>query len=213
VTDQHAVEFWEHRYAEQDQIWSGEPNRALVTTVTGLRPGRALDLGCGEGSDSIWLAAHGWRVTAVDIASTAIARARALAARRRIRDGCITWIVRDLSSWDPPDRYELVSACFLHSPLDFPRASVLRRAAAAVGPGGHLLIVGHAGAPPLAQPRDHAGHHFLSPAEEHAMLELDHASWDVVVEEVRPRRATGPDGQTADLDDSVLLVRRRSSDE
>ncbi len=83
MTDHEAQTFWETRYAGDGHIWSGEPNQALVDVLSDFSPGRALDLGCGEGGDSIWLAQHGWRVTAVDIAATAIARAQDLANASR----------------------------------------------------------------------------------------------------------------------------------
>ena len=121
VSEQDAAGFWDAWYAERDQIWSGEPNHALVAVVAGLHPGRALDLGCGEGADSVWLAEQGWLVTGLDIAATAVARAITLAASREIPDGRITWIVEDLRAWQPSDAYELVSACFLPSRVDFPR--------------------------------------------------------------------------------------------
>ncbi|MBR7677707.1 methyltransferase domain-containing protein, partial [Streptomyces daliensis] len=74
-------EFWDARYRENGQIWSGEPNEALVREVSGLAPGRALELGCGEGGDAVWLARQGWRVTATDISGVALARAEEHAAR------------------------------------------------------------------------------------------------------------------------------------
>lgn len=210
-TGQSAAEFWQELYAERDQIWSGRPNDALVAIVAALRPGRALDLGCGEGADSIWLASQGWQVTAVDIAATAIGRAKERAAARSIPEGQITWVVGDLSSWQPDSQYELVSAFFLHSRVGFPRAAVLQRAAGAVAPGGHLLVVGHTEYPPWSEGHHHEDHHFLSPAEEVANLELDEGSWDILASELRPRQATGPDGQRATLDDTVVFLRRRAS--
>lgn len=93
-----SAEFWESRYADRDQIWSGNPNQALVDTMSGRAPGEALDLGCGEGGDSVWLAEQGWRVTAVDVSATAIARGRELASRRDVPDGRISWLVEDLST-------------------------------------------------------------------------------------------------------------------
>lgn len=209
MTEHDTAKFWESRYTERDQIWSGKANHALVTAVVDFEPGRALDLGCGEGGDSVWLAERGWQVTAVDVAPTAISRARELATRTRVADGRITWLVEDLSSWHPPDSYDLVTACFLHSSVEFPRTTVLQRAASAVAPGGHLLIVGHASPPPWARADHHAHHHFFSPAEELASLQLHEDEWEVVVDEIRTRAAIGPNGEHANLDDTVLLVRRR----
>lgn len=205
--EQESTTFWEDRYAERDQVWSGEPNRALVDVVSGLQPGFALDLGCGEGADSVWLAARGWQVTAVDIATTAVARGQALAATRGVM-GRIAWVVSDLRDWHSERQYDLVSACFLHSPIDFPRADVLRSAAATLSPGGHLLIVGHAEPPPWASEHADHAHRFFGPAEELAELQLPEASWQTLISDVRPRDASGPDGEKATLLDSVVLLRR-----
>jgi cyclopropane fatty-acyl-phospholipid synthase-like methyltransferase len=208
MADSEATAFWASRYAERDQVWSGKPNAALVDTAADLTPGRALDLGCGEGGDSVWLAEHGWQVTGVDIAPNAIERARAAATARGV-DERITWLVEDLSSWTPPGPYDLVSACFLHSPVEFPRAEVLRRAATAISPGGHLLVVGHAESPPWSRHRHEDGveHEYLTPAQEVAALHLDPSEWQTVICESRSRDATGPDGEQAVLDDGVVLLR------
>jgi SAM-dependent methyltransferase len=211
MTDVDAAAFWARRYGERDRMWSGAPNHALVSAVGALHPGRALDLGCGEGADSVWLAEQGWQVTAVDIAANAVGRARQLADDRDVPAGRIRWLVTDLGTWRPRDRYDLVSACFLHSPLEFPRTDVLRRVATVVEPGGHLLIVGHAAPPPWAQAHDHRGHRFATPAEEVEKLELEAARWDVVISDIRPRDAVGPNGEHAVLDDTVVLARRRSN--
>jgi SAM-dependent methyltransferase len=199
--------FWEARYGERDQVWSGEPNDALVAVASDLQAGRALDLGCGEGGDSIWLARQGWRVTAVDIAATAVARGRRNAGLAGIPEDRIDWILADLSTWEVDGPYDLVSACFLHSPVEFPRTEVLRRAADAVAPGGRLLIVGHAEPPPWAAHYAHAVHAFPSPAEELAGLRRDDG-WEVLVCEVRSRTGTGPDGEQGVLRDNVLVMRR-----
>ena len=198
MTDDDPAALWNSRYAERDQIWSGEPNQALVLAAGSLRPGRALDLGCGEGADAVWLAERGWNVTAVDIASTAVTRAKALATGRDVPENRITWLVEDLATWEPTGSYELVSACFFHSPVDFPRTTVLQRAAAAVAPGGDLLIVGHAEPPPWAESHSHADHRFLSSAEELAELQLDDEVWTVGLSEVRPREATGTQRRAGD---------------
>jgi SAM-dependent methyltransferase len=207
-----ATAFWESRYGESPSIWSGDPNRALVDTVSGLAPGTALDLGSGEGGDSIWLAEQGWRVTGIDISPTALARAATEADARGIHADQLTWRHHDLVEWQPGEgtRYDLVSACFLHAPaeVEFPRDDVLRRAASAVAPGGHLLVVGHAGVPPWASEHHHDGSHLPSNAEVLAALALAPEAWTTVVDENRTRTATVADGRQFEVDDAVLLLRR-----
>jgi SAM-dependent methyltransferase len=136
--------YWEDRYGAPGYTWSGNPNPVLVTEATPLAPGRALDVGSGEGGDALWLARRGWNVTAVDIATNALEKAReraesvvsAAAAR-------IQWVQQDLTAWSPqPETYDLVSAQFMHLPQPH-RSALFRSLAAAVAPGGTLLIVGH----------------------------------------------------------------------
>src|SRR6476469_237173 len=84
---------WDARYSEPDGTkWSGRPNGRLVAEVAGLAPGRALDVGCGEGADAIWLARHGWTVTAIDISDVAISRAREVAERA---GDAVDWVCGD----------------------------------------------------------------------------------------------------------------------
>jgi SAM-dependent methyltransferase len=59
--------FWDERYRTRDRLWSGRPNVQLIAEAQGLTPGRALDVGCGEGTDAIWLAQQGWTVTGIDL--------------------------------------------------------------------------------------------------------------------------------------------------
>jgi 2-polyprenyl-3-methyl-5-hydroxy-6-metoxy-1,4-benzoquinol methylase len=201
-----AAQFWEDRYAGR-QVWSGKVNTALADLVSELPVGRALDLGCGEGGDALWLAERGWTVTAVDISPTAIARGRSMADERGLADQ-IEWIAADLGEWTTDRHFDLVSACFLQSPLPLERAAILRRAAEAVAPGGSLLLVSHAAAPPWASGLQHGHHEFPQPATEVAALELDGSAWIVQVADVRPRPAIGPDGTAAELRDTVVLVQR-----
>jgi SAM-dependent methyltransferase len=210
------AQFWESRYADAGQVWSGRPNDALVALAADLPAGRALDLGCGEGGDSIWLAGHGWQVTGVDISRTAITRASAAADAAGIPHGRIRWLVGDLASWTDDGRYELVSACFLQSPVELARTDILRRAAGLVVTGGHLLIVSHAAFPPWAahldgHRLDGPEHRFLSPAEQVDDLQLPSTDWEVLVAGLRPRKATGPNGAQAVLDDVVVLFRRTTN--
>ena len=207
--------FWEHRYAEKQQIWSGKVNQVLAEVVAGLTPGRALDLGCGEGGDSLWLASQGWDVTGVDISTTAIDRARTAAVAAGLAER-LHLVAADLGIWQPSTEFDLVSACFLQSPVTLDRSGILRAAAAHIAPGGHLLVVSHAAAPPWAGGlagheghgmSDHERHQiFLTPQEEVAALAL--TGWEQVIVETRRRSAIGPAGTPAELDDAVVLLRR-----
>ncbi len=132
-------EFWEKLYQRDEHIWSGQVNRNLQAEVTELKPGRALDLGCGEGGDAIWLARAGWTVDGADISTTALARAEAAAAEAGVE---VRWLHRDILSWQPEETYDLISAQYMHLPPEI-RREVFTRAAAAIRDGGSLLIAGH----------------------------------------------------------------------
>ncbi|MGC3993420.1 MAG: class I SAM-dependent methyltransferase [Propionicimonas sp.] len=204
-----ATEFWDQRYASRAQVWSGRANQVLADVAADLAPGRALDLGCGEGGDALWLASRGWIVAAVDISTIAVERGRAAAVVAGLPSDRITWLARDLAEGVPDGPFDLVSASFLQSPVELAREEILRGAAAAVAPGGHLLVVSHAAPPPWATQLDGHHHVFPTPASDLAALDLAEGEWDVVAAEVRGRSATGPDGESATLDDTVVLVRRR----
>ncbi|ROR73714.1 class I SAM-dependent methyltransferase [Bogoriella caseilytica] len=197
--------FWESRYSNAPRVWSGRVNQVLADVAAPLPPGRALDLGCGEGADAIWLAQQGWNATGMDISATAIARARAAAAHAAA--GGAHYLVSDLSQL-PSGVYDLVSASYFHSPVELARVEILRRASALVAPGGHLLVTSHADFPPWAE-KPHHDHHFLNPQEEIDQLELEPGQWEIELAETRPRQATGPQGERATLDDVVVLIRRR----
>lgn len=201
-----AQEFWDEFYGGDDPVWSGRFNVALAEITADLAPGRALDLGCGEGADAIWLAAHGWQVVAVDISANALARGRAAAQERDVA-ARIRFERHDLSSSLPDGRFDLVSAQFLHSPVELDREPVLRRAADAVAVGGRLLIVDHAAAPPWAGEQAHE-HHFATVGEVLAGLALDETQWEQLRAETVDRDAVGPDGQAGTLADNVILLRR-----
>ncbi len=203
-------DFWENRYADAQQIWSGDPNKVIVDVVSGMTPGRALDLGCGEGGDVIWLAGEGWTVTGLDLSPTAIARATAAAQKAGVADRVRLTSV-DLTTWSSEETYDLVTASFFHSPVALERTTILQRAARNVAPGGHLLIVSHAGFPSWSQAARHHEHHFLSPQEEVAALDLPADEWTAVIAESRPRSVVSPEGEPHTLDDVVVLLRRESS--
>lgn len=201
-------DFWEHRYAGAAQMWSGRANAVLVDVASGLTPGRALDLGCGEGGDAIWLARHGWTVTGVDISPTAVSRAGVAAREAGVPDGVVRFLTADLATWRDDGCYDLVSASFLHSPVALPRTEIFRQAARRVAPGGHLLLTSHAAPPPWSDVPHGSEPKFPTPAEEVEALRLEPDAWRVVVAEVRRRQVAAPDGSAASLEDSVVLVRR-----
>ncbi|MER5280641.1 class I SAM-dependent methyltransferase [Streptomyces sp. NPDC002809] len=200
------AELWDERYRESHRIWSGNPNTALVREVEGLKPGRALDLGCGEGADAVWLARLGWQVTATDISRVALDRAAEHGAEAGVAER-IDWQFHDLGVSFPEGEYDLVSAQFLHSMGDLPREQILRRAAAAVAPGGVLLIVGHAGFP--AWEHDHADMQLPTTDEVLASLELPEGQWDVLVSAEHERVQNDPDGNPTTRTDNALKIRRR----
>jgi SAM-dependent methyltransferase len=204
-----SAEFWEARYADSDRIWSGKVNQALADIAAELEPGRALDLGCGEGGDAVWLAQRGWGVTGVDLSATAVARGRAAAAAAGLSPDRIELVAADLATWTSDNAYDLVTASFLHSwPVLIPREEILRRATSFVAPGGYLLVVAHAAAPPWASPEMVESNRFPSPQSDLTALELDPDDWIVLTAETRERAAKGPDGLPAALLDGVVLVRR-----
>lgn len=202
-------EFWDERYQSAEQLFSGRPNSQLAAQTAGLRPGLALDAGSGEGADAIWLARHGWAVTAVDVSAVALRRAAGIAAAAGEEiAGRISWQREDLRSWAPESgRFDLVTAHFMYLPpaeLD----DLHRRLADAVRPGGTLLLVGH-------HPDDlHANAGRQGPAEllwsapELAAL-LDPARWEIVVATAVARPATDTDGHPAHVQDTVLRALRR----
>ena len=194
---------WEERYSGEEQIWSGNPNPQLVAEVSGLTPGTALDVGCGEGGDVIWLARQGWRVTGADFSANGLARAARHAAEAGVADRTDWWQV-DARAFAAAGRlYDLVTSHFLHPP-DGGMVAVTNRLAEAVAPGGHLLVVGHA-------PSEVFTH--LTASHRRAMfLAADllpglPEGFDVLVVEQRPRTVTR-DGVTVDIHDSTLLARR-----
>jgi SAM-dependent methyltransferase len=151
-------DYWEDRYSAPGMAWSGNPNPVLVSEAGALAPGRALDIGSGEGGDSIWLAQNGWRVTAVDIAVAALSKARSQ-AESVDQDAAsrIDWERHDITEWAPePQGYNLVSSQFMHLPEPV-RSSLFRALAAAVRPGGTLLVVGHDASEVGAD--EHRAHH------------------------------------------------------
>ncbi|MFN3002230.1 FAD-dependent oxidoreductase [Mycolicibacterium wolinskyi] len=201
------AQYWERHYGQHGRIWSGRVNPQLEKLAAGLTPGRALDLGCGEGGDAVWLAEQGWHVTATDVSDTALGRAAAEAKARGVADR-ITFERHDFAESLPEGRFDLVSAQFLQSPIAMDRAALLRRAAGVVAPGGLMIIVDHGAAPPWA-PEHVRKFEFPSAEDVVAALDLPGEQWERVRVGAEERDATGPDGQRGTLIDNVMVLRRR----
>ncbi|NQU37268.1 MAG: class I SAM-dependent methyltransferase [Actinobacteria bacterium] len=193
-------------YAERARRWSGNPNSTLVRYVSDLSPGRALDLGCGEGADAIWLATNGWQVVGVDVSEVALGRAADHGRGVGVADD-VRWEQHDLSSTFPDGTFDLVCAHFFQSPVELPAGEILSKAAAAINPGGWLLIVGHAQFPPWAR-NAHEGRVFPTATEIFESLNLDDADWNARIVQEQEREATGPNGEQAVLLDNVVFVQR-----
>ena len=201
-----AEQFWEEHYQRHEQVWSGRANPVLIDVVGSEPPGTVLDLGCGEGGDAIWLAQHGWRVTAVDVSATALNRASTYAATVGV-EARIDFQQYDLARTFPAGTFDLVSAQYLQSPVEFPRERVLQAAADAVAPGGLLLIVEHASVAPWSWNPD-AHTRFPTPEEVLAALNLSTEKWRTERVEAPKRQAIRPNGQSSSVTDNVIAIRR-----
>ncbi|MFD6100797.1 class I SAM-dependent methyltransferase [Nocardiopsis flavescens] len=202
------AEYWDERFSAPERIWSGNPNLVLVAEVRGLAPGRALEVGSGEGDDARWLAEQGWEVTATDISAVALEKAAARVAEQAPGAAArITWRRADSDGWTPPEgAYDLVTSHYL--PLrPERRTAVFSGLAAAVAPGGTLLLVSHAlrdledGLPRPPWPE-------LFPTLEEMADLVPGRDWETAVLEERPRPAVY-DGTEYTIHDVVLRARRR----
>ncbi len=196
------AEFWDHMYGHRHAAGNSEPNPVLAHESAGLAPGTALDLGCGEGTDALWLAKRGWHVTAVDISGVALDHARA-----SDRDQQVDWLQADMLVWQPPaDAYDLVSLHYVHIP-PAERAAVFDRLARAVRPGGTLLVVAHHPSDLETTVGRPANAELFFTAEDVAAL-LVPGQWEILLAGTRPRSATDREGRTLTIQDMVLKARR-----
>lgn len=213
-TSMFTAEFWDARYAEHTPFggkatWSGNPNPHLVTHAADLPPGRAIDLGVGDGADARWLAERGWQVTCVDVSGVALEQTRQRAEVAGLGEA-ITLQRADLLTWAPPEgAFDLVSAQFLHLPWPV-LGEVHQRIAAAVAPGGTLLVVGHHPDDPMQAAHSHDWPDCLFTAEQVAAA-LDPAQWSAVSATAPERPGRDPDGGSTIRMDAVLLATRRAT--
>lgn len=195
---------WDERYAGEGQMWSGQPNPQLVAEVAALTPGTAVDVGCGEGADVVWLARQGWQATGADFSAAGLTRAARHAEEAGVSDRTQWWQV-DAREFDARGRtWDLVTTHFLHPP-ERGMVDVTRRLCTAVAPGGHLLVVGHAPSERLmlGNPEKHRAMFLASD-----LLPALPEDFEVLAAEQRPRTVSR-EGETFEIEDSTLLARRR----
>lgn len=197
-------QLWSRTLREHaDKVALRPPSAHLVADVAMLPPGRALDAGCGHGAESLWLAAHGWRVDAVDFAAAALAHGRSLAdAAGAVVADRIDWIESDLAHWAPVSgRYDLVVCLYVHIAGDV--GEMVRRMAAGVASGGTLFMAGHRPVDPATGAATGAANQ-VQVSVEATIAALDPDAWDIIVAEERPRSVAGSGV------DAVIRARRKS---
>lgn len=199
---------WDERYREAGLLWNAGPNQWVEQYTAHLGPGHALDVAAGEGRNAVWLAERGWRVTAVDFSAVATRKGRELAAARGgDAAALIDWEIADVVSYSADRRYDLVLVIYLHL-SEQQRRSAFQHAAAALAPGGTLLVVGHhadnltdgVGGPPdpTVLYDEHDIRADLEPCED---LTVEHAGRHERIVAEAPRPAL----------DVILLARRASA--
>jgi trans-aconitate methyltransferase len=205
--------FWDQRYSGSTRVWSGRPNAALTEQVTALTPGTALETGCGEGADAIWLATQGWQVTGVDFSAQALHCAAAHTPAHFAPR--LTWRQADVLAWNverddqsPPVGYDLVTAAFLHFPRPL-RRRVFAALAARVAPGGSLVIVGHHPSDmDTSMPRPPEPDLYYT--AEDVAADLPQLAWTIHTRQARPREDQTPTGESVTIHDTVLRAQRHA---
>lgn len=215
-------QYWEAHWQQlsaNDSESGPAANPYLARELGDLRPGTALDAGCGQGAEAIWLAGHGWAVTAADISVAALDRAGERAAG--ITDDRLKWLQVDLSTWEPDCRFHLVTTHYAHPTM--PQLDFYQRISRWVAPGGTLLIVGHLqtdngehGHHTGGRGHDSGGHdHELHPAQRATVTAasvtglLDAEDWDVGTAQELTRTLSGGSSAGLELQDVVVRATRR----
>lgn len=126
---------WEAAYA--GEMPDTPVNADVMALARTLEAGTALDLGCGSGQNSIWLAQQGWNVHGVDIASGAIGRASQAAKRIAVE---ATFEKADVTTWRTDKRFDLVISTYALPPRGPGRVHALTTTREAVAPGGRAIV-------------------------------------------------------------------------
>jgi SAM-dependent methyltransferase len=218
VTQGFDKDYWESHWQQANEHRTGQevdPNPYLAREISTLAPGTALDAGCGEGAEAIWLANQGWQVTAADISTEALSRASERATKGCAAPERVQWVEADLRVWEPGTRFELVTTHYAHPAM--PQLAFYERISGWVAPGGTLLIVGHlhtSETPGHGHGQEQQGHGHKPPDEVSVTAAsiaagLDAAQWDIVTADEPIRTLTNRAGRTVQLDDVVVRATRK----
>jgi 2-polyprenyl-3-methyl-5-hydroxy-6-metoxy-1,4-benzoquinol methylase len=202
-------EYWETHWQEAEGHAIDRelaPNPYLAREISTLAPGTALDAGCGEGAEAIWLATEAWRVTAADISAEALARASARAAKEGAAPEHVQWVEADLSVWEPGTQFDLVTTHYAHPAMA--QLAFYERLAGWVAPRGTLLIVGHLH---TSEASGHGHDHpeVVSVTAARITARLDATQWDIVTADEPTRTLINRAGPTTQLNDVVVRATRR----
>ncbi len=216
-------EYWESHWEQATGRGAGTivPNPYLARETSGLVPGSALDAGCGEGAEAIWLGAAGWQVTAADISAEALTRAAERAAATDLPPERVQWVEADLGVWEPGRQFDLVTTHYAHPAM--PQLEFYQRISDWVAPGGTLLIVGHLHssdtpdhhAPDQEHKHGHGHGNHQSPPEASVTAAritsgIDPAHWEVVTAEHHSRTLNNRAGREIRLDDVIVRATRNA---
>lgn len=211
-------DYWESHWQQTNEQGTGQevaPNPYLAREISSLAPGTALDAGCGEGAEAIWLATEGWQVTAADISAEALSRASERATQRCTTPERVQWVEADLSVWEPGKQFDLVTTHYAHPAVL--QLAFYQRISGWVAPGGTLLIVGHLHS---SETPGHGQHQEQQDRGRNLRAEvsvtaasitagLDAARWDIATADEPIRTLTDRAGRTVQLDDVVVRATRR----
>ena len=193
--------YWNERYEGEPSRYGQEPNEVVVQILDDVRPGRVLDVACGQGRNSVWLAQRGHDVTALDVSDVAIAQARSVAESRGVD---MAFEVADFLRWDPPAHgFDLVLLSYFQLPLEL-RRPAHQKATAAVAPGGRVVLVAHHS--------DNLEHGCGGPVYPEVLFDESDLASDFAVLEIerneRVERRAAADGLAGTAIDIVFIGRR-----
>ena len=131
---------WDERYSEAGQLWGLEPNRFLVEVAEDLPRGSVLDLGCGQGRNSVWLASRGFEVTGLDLSPVAVEQGARFAKDVGVD---VEFAAADITTWRPEGRtWDVVLLSYIHLP-EAGRMKVHATAVESLAPGGRVIVIAH----------------------------------------------------------------------